>query len=150
MFIWLAAGYCRSTLSRARKWDPCPWSGLRLYLEVLTILVLHRRDKITMVDTWKMLTLLPHSCVGNAMLFNRLKYSNSGGIGTRVSIFLTAAFDALLGIREDFLDHRFFTRLTKSTTSSVSKKFMGKMKFSRLFRYWSRDSGYMVRFFRIM
>ena len=92
-----------------------------------------------MMDTWKMLTLLPHSHVGGVMLFNRLKYSESGWIGTRVSIFLTAAFDALLGIREGVFDPRFHHNLPgkentttpfdvpRTTTSSVSKKFMGKM-----------------------
>ena len=44
----------------------------------------------------KCLTSLPHSDVGGAMLLNRLKYSESGWMGTRVSIFQTAAFDALL------------------------------------------------------
>ena len=83
-------------------------------------------------------------------------------IGTRVSIFLTAAFDVLLGIREGLLDSRVSHNLPgkestttslglpRTTTSSVSKKVHGKDEGSRLLRYWPRDSGYMVSLFRIM
>ena len=96
------------------------------------------------------------------MLFNRLKYSESGWTGTRVSIFLMAVFDVLLGMREGLFDHRFLhnlpgkehtttsLELPRTTTSFVSKKFMGRMSFSRLLRYWPRDSGCMVRRCRIM
>ena len=31
---WFAVEYFRPTLWRARKWDSCPWSGLRFHLEV--------------------------------------------------------------------------------------------------------------------
>ena len=106
--------------------------------------------------------LLFHIYVGGAMLFNHLKYSESSGIGTRVSVFLTAAFDALLGIREGLLDSRLLHNLPgkrntttsndspRITTSSAYKKFMGMTNFSRLFRYFLQDSGYMARFFRKM
>ena len=52
-------------------------------------LVLHQREKILVMSMWTMLTSLSFSCVWGEMLFNRLKYSKSGGMGTRVSIFLT-------------------------------------------------------------
>ena len=35
--------------------------------------------------------------------------------------------------------------LSKTTTSSAFKKYMRRMSFSRPFRYWLRDSGYMIR-----
>ena len=141
MLIRLAAEHCRSTLSRARKWDPCPLSGLWLHLEDLINPVFHHREKIPMMDTWKMLTSLHHSCVGGEMLFNRLKYSESDWMGTRVSIFLAAAFDALIGIREGVLDprflpqssrerkHNYFIRLyPEQRHRSVFKKLMERMK----------------------
>ena len=69
------------------------------------------------------------------MLFNRLKYSESGWIGTQVSIFPKAVFDVTPGIREGLLD--LFSSLTswekhittsadlsRTTTSSAVKKFM--------------------------
>ena len=80
--------------------------------------------------------LVPHIYVAGAMLFNRLKYSESGWIGTRVPIFLKAVFDVLLEIREGLLDPRFPHNLPgkenattsfdlpRTTTSSVFKKFM--------------------------
>ena len=149
VLMWLAAGYCRSTLSHARNW----W----LHLEDLIILVFHRREKISMIDTWKMLTLLTHSYVGGAMLCNHLKYSEIVWIGTRVPILLNAVFDVSLGIREGFLDLRLPHNPPEkgnttasfgspgATTSSVFKKSMGRMKFSRLFRYWPHDSSFLAR-----
>ena len=73
------------------------------------------------MDTRKMLFLLPPQ-----LLFNHLKYSEFVRIGTRESIFLTAAFDVLPGIREGLLDphfppqssserkHIYFKRLTQN------------------------------------
>ena len=90
------------------------------------------------------------------MLFNRLKYSESVWIGTRVPIFLKAVFDVLPGIREGLLDLRYLHNLPwkgntttsfglpRTATSSVFRKVMGRMYCSRLIRYWSRDSDYMV------
>ena len=110
-----------------------------------------------MMDTWKMLTLLTHSYVGSAMLFNRLKYSESGWTGTHVSIFLKAVFDVLPGIRDGLLDPHFLHNLPgkentttsfdlpRTTTSSVFKKFMVSMSFSMLFKYWPRNSGFLER-----
>ena len=98
----------------------------------------------------------PHTCVGGEMLFNRLEYNKSGGMGTRAFTFLTAVFDAFLGIREGLLDLRFLRNLPgkestttslgvlRTTTSSVSKTLMGKMSSSKLFRYQLLDSGYMA------
>ena len=86
------------------------------------------------------------------MLFNRMEYSKSGGMGTRAFTFLTAVFDAFLGIREGLLDHRFLLRnlpgkestttslgVPRTTTSSVSKTLMGKMSSSKLFRSKRND-----------
>ena len=113
------------------------------------------RRRIPMMDTRKMLFLLSPQ-----LLFDHLKYSDFVRIGTRVSIFLTAAFNVLPGIREG---SAFFLRnpsgkentstsngLPRTTTSSVFKKFMGRMSFSRLFRYLLHDSDYMARLFRIV
>ena len=40
--------------------------------------------------------------------------------------------------------------LRRTTTLSVFKKFVGRVTFSRLCSYWSRDSSYIVRLYRIM
>ena len=157
-----AAPCWQSFLSHARRWDPCPLSGLWLHLEGLINLICHRRGKISTMDTWKMLILLSHLNVRGAMLFNRLKYSESVWIGTRVPIFLKAFFDVLPGIQEGLLDpcdlHNLPGKgntttsfgLPRTTTSSVFRKVMGRMNFSRLIRYWSRDSGYIIRLYQIM
>ena len=77
-------------------------------------------------------------------------------------IFLMAVFDVLPGILEVLLDlrlpHNFpvsrnliiSADLSKTTTSSAFKKYMGKMSFSRLFGYCLRDSSYMVRLYQAM
>ena len=102
--------------------------------------------------------------VGGAVLFNHLKYNEVVWKGTHVSIFLMAVFDVLPGILEVLLDlrlpHKFsreqknnyFSRLSKTTTSSAFKKYMGRMSFSRLSRYWlrDRDSSKMVRLYQTM
>ena len=113
------------------------------------------RGRIPMMDTRKMLFLLPPQ-----LLFNHLKYSEFVRIRTRESIFLTAAFYVLPGIREGL---RIFLRnppgkentstsngLPRTTTSSASRKFMGRMSFSRLFSFLLQDSDYMARLFRKM
>ena len=66
----------------------------------------------------------PHTCVGGEMLFNRLEYNKSGGMGTRAFPFLTALFDGFLGIREDLLDPRFLRNLPakESTTQRTQNK----------------------------
>ena len=68
------------------------------------------------------------------MLFNRLKYSESGWMGTREPIFLNPVFCVLPGIREGLLDPRCPNILSgkentitsfdlpRTTTSSVFKK----------------------------
>ena len=40
--------------------------------------------------------------------------------------------------------------LPRTTTSYVFKKFRGRMNSCRLFRYWSRNPGYLVRSYQIM
>ena len=40
--------------------------------------------------------------------------------------------------------------ISRTTTSSAFKKCMGRMSFSRPFRYWLRDSGFMVRLYQAM
>ena len=67
--IWHATGSCHLTLSHARKWDPCPLSGLWLHLEDSTSPVFHRRGKMQMMDILKTLILLLHIYVGGAMNF---------------------------------------------------------------------------------
>ena len=57
------------------------------------------------------------------MLSNRLEYSEAGGIGTRVSILLTAAFDALLGKREGLLGHRFLRNLPGKENTTLAPRF---------------------------
>ena len=96
------------------------------------------------------------------MLFNRFKYTEVVWIGTRVPIFLKAVFDVSPGIREGLLYPRLphnlpgkgntttLFGLPRATTSSVFKKIMGRMNFSRLFRYWPRDSSFLVRIYPIM
>ena len=96
------------------------------------------------------------------MLFNRFTYNEVVWIGTRVPIFLKAVFDVSPGIREGFLYPRLphnlpgkgntttLFGLPRATTSSVFKKFMGRMNFSKLFRCWSRDSTYLVPIYPIM
>ena len=80
------------------------------------------------------------------MLFNHLKYNEVVWTGTQVSMFLKALFDVLPGILEvllhlrllhKFPENRHITTsadLSKTTTSSAFKKYMGRMSFSRLFR----------------
>ena len=73
-----------------------------------------------------MLILLLHNCVGGAMVFNCLKDSEYGWRGTRVSIFLMAVCDALLGTREGLSDprplhnlpgkHNYFKRLIQNNS----------------------------------
>ena len=75
------------------------------------------------------------------MLFNHLKYSEFVRIGTRVSVFLTAAFDVLPGIREGLLDPRFppqssrerkhiyFKRLTQNNDIVCLQEIHGKDEF---------------------
>ena len=41
--------------------------------------------------------------------------------------------------------HNYFRRFVEKTTSYAFKTYMGRLSFSRPFRYWLRDSGYLVR-----
>ena len=104
--MWFAKRCCRPSVSHARKWDPCPLSGQWLHLEDLVALVCHRREKIPMMETWKVLFLLLTFTLEAAVLFNHLEYSEFVRIGTCVPIFLKVVFDVLLGIREGLLDPR--------------------------------------------
>ena len=61
--------------STARKWDQCPLSGRWPQQEDSTNLVFHSRGKLQMMNILK--TLIMFVCIygGDAMLFNRQKYS---------------------------------------------------------------------------
>ena len=100
----------------------------------------------------KKLTLLLHICVGDVMLFNHQKCSETDWPEIHVSIFRMAAFGALLGIREGFLDlllpHNTPGKgststlhdLPRITSSFVFRKPLGRMNSCSEFRYWSHNS----------
>ena len=131
------------------QWDPCPLSGLWPHLGDWGSPVFHRRGKMQMMDILKAPIWLHHIYVGSAILFNRLKHSESGWVGTHAFIFMMAVSDALLGTREVLLDPPTSPQLSKERSTSILndlpritilclfKKYMGKMNSCRLFRYWS-------------
>ena len=138
---------CRPSPLNAYKCGPCPLSGRWLHLQDLINPALHFPMKVPITNIQKAFF----------QLTDHLKYNEVVWIGTRASIFLMAVFDVLRGIQEVLLDlrlpHNFpgsrniviSADLSKTTTSSAFKKYMGKMSFSRLFGYWLRDSSCMVR-----
>ena len=93
----------RPSPSHAYKWGPCPLSGQWLQLQDLIHPVLHLSMKIPMTNIQKTLFQFSHIDVGGAMLFNHLKYNEVVWMGTRVSIFLMAVFDVLVGMQEVLL-----------------------------------------------
>ena len=114
------------------------------------------------MNVLKMLLLVLHICVVDVMLFNHQKCSETDWPEIHVSIFRMAAFGALLGIREGFLDlllprntpgkgsTSILHDMQRITTSFVFRKPMGRMSSCRLFRCWSRNSGYLVRSYQTM
>ena len=106
-----------SALSHARRRDPCPSRGRCHQQEDSTNLVLRCREKIQMVNILEMRVLLPRIDAGDA-----------------------TAFDALLGIRDGFLDpllphnfpgknHTYFSRLTKNNDIVCIQEIHGKDEF---------------------
>ena len=110
------------------------------------------------MNTWKMLILLARSCVGSAMLFNGLKYSEPGWKGTRVSIFLVGVFEVLLlntkglfvsscspqSSREKNTN---FIRLFQNSVIGCLQEIHGHDEFFRLFKNSHCFFCYAVRFF---
>ena len=113
--------------------------------------------KISMANILK--TLFQLSPVGGVMLFNHLRYSKILQVGLHVATSLMAVCDVLHGTLGVSLDRFFLRKETesssstisgsslKTTTSSVSRRYTGRMSFSRLFRCGPRDSSYLGRSF---
>ena len=119
-------------------WPLAPSGGL--------VQVIRCRKKMQTVNVLKMLTLLLHVSVGDVMLFNHEKCSETDWTKIHESMFRMAAFGALLGIREgssallllrnspgneDMLISR---ALPEILTSIAFRKHTGRMNSCRLFK----------------
>ena len=111
--------------------------------------------KIPMTNIPKTLFQLTHIYVGGGMLFNHLKYSMVLQVEIHVATSLTEVCDVLLGTLGVSLD-RFFPHWktfssnsnisgsSLTTTTYVPRRYTERMSFSRLFRCWLRDLGFLV------